>query len=1234
MKNRLLTLLALCGATLCATTAQASDKWPDPTVTFTEPDLTEDVTGGGEYYIYHVATGMYMTNGNYKNTGNWGTELVVGAEGQKVTLSYGLDYELSHRAETDPEYSTAKGWRMSMKEAKSNSGHHELFIHPSLYTVCVDHDKKGHILWKITPNGDGTYRIKVIDEDKLYGAEAQDGIYKNTFMAVNEGETGVDPLLDTQTAGHENGQPDWKFVAVDVYEACKAKKQLQEQLDAADAAGFTATGEYGEVYNNSAATVEEVEKAVEDLKAALLDFQYGAATPENPVDMTNLISQPSFDESYEGWTLWTARPVETGENQVRKTGDNMTANDGKECVNFFEYWIPSSKGSQPDWSITQNLTGLQDGKYRLGAHILTNDTEAPKGRFLMARTLAGEVRREADVQALVDSAHSNGYFAHYDLEFSVVRGTATIGMVVEGASTNWTAVDNFTLEYLGKSEAVMGTLLQQNIDEAKAKYQEYTNYNEHFSQAGKTNYEATIKKAQDAVDGGQASDEELLTLISEVQACMDSLSKDVAAYQMLSTKYKELEDAYYEKFGDVELTSYLEYLVGLNDAWENGTFDPAEVDSIQPRADRILKEAVREALTSGAMSDVTPLLVNPDFTGNHNGWTNTGSGDFKDDNSGVAELWNGQGADGEVYQELTGLPSGSYKITANAIFSPSSNKTFSGWNETYGQEGDTKNEILGSLFGNDASTKIHHVMDYPLTAEEVGENTEGFELIDWGEYAGRDMYMVRLKPGANRTFEEHPDYFLSEVACYVADDGKLRLGIRMATANVDWTGAWACFDKFRVEYLGAGDMSGAYSSLEALIAQATEMRDKKEVITTQEALDGLNAAIETANGIVGGELTLETYNGQMEALNAAIDAAQEAIDAATALDARASGHSAKYDEYLENYDPDAVDELMALLDEITEKTETGLFASMQEIEDYDGRIDRLCAAMMSGSFDGTGAGKDTPADATGFIINPSFQTTGENAQGEITEVPSADGWKATGGTATSGLCYEIYNDSSEIHQTLYGMPAGYYRLSYQGFYRAGLSVPAAVAHRDGTEKLNAEVYVEAGGNQWTAPLASIFEGVGEYKYTTEDPTLADSLFPADRFPELQGLNYYHVVVNVTGAKMIFDEGLYAGGFSFHVAEGEEPVLGVRKTGKIADDWACFDNFKLEYYGDGDANKPDDFGEPSGIDGTLDGDGAATVSTTWYTIGGARVAQPARRGLYIRQDKKADGTVKTVKVLVK
>lgn len=792
MKNRLLALMALCGATSSTMPLWASENWPDPTLSFVDPNLTQDETGGGVYYIYHVATQKFMTNGDWKN--NWKTELVVGDEGQEITLSYGEDYELVRRPEGDPDRTTAKGWRMSMMNGPTNGGYHELFIREASMAICVDHNKQGHILWKITKQDDGNYRIKILDEDTKFGVNASGGLYKNAYMGVNEGETGVNPVLDTNMAGFENGQLDWKFVTPEAYNVYKAKKKLQEQLDAADVAGFDKIADYAALYNRTDATAEEVEQAVEDLKLDILEFKYSSATSGKPIEVTELISQPSFNESTDGWV--TKREGSSG-NFTRKAGDKMIASDGKECENFFEYWIDPKEGNQPNWSITQELKDLPDGKYRLGAYIMTNvlaqgDVTGPKGRFLMAKTMAGEVRKEADVPAIENPDKANGYFAPYTLEFSVIGGTATIGMVVENANSNWTAVDNFTLQYLGKADAAtVRSMLEQNIKDAEAKYAEYTGANERFSVSGQQKYEETIKAAKDAVANEQLDDETLMGFITTVQLRMDSLAMDISAYKTLAQKSAELEEAYAgTEYEEVGLPLYEDYLDLLADGLAQRTFNPNEVDSIQPRADRILKQAVLESLQSeDGLRTVTGLFTNMDFSNGTNGWTLTGKGDLKHDNTGVAELWNAKGGDGEVSQELNGLPSGSYKITMQGFYSPSSNNSNS-WQQSWGQEGDTANDILGSLFANDASVKLHHVMDYPLTEEEKGtaERYEQITFTDDPQY--KDKWLVRLKPAVAETFAKFPDRYVNEVVCYVGEDGKLRLGIKTATASVDWTGTW------------------------------------------------------------------------------------------------------------------------------------------------------------------------------------------------------------------------------------------------------------------------------------------------------------------------------------------------------------------------------------------------------------------------------------------------------------
>lgn len=427
-------------------------------------------------------------------------------------------------------------------------------------------------------------------------------------------------------------------------------------------------------------------------------------------------------------------------------------------------------------------------------------------------------------------------------------------------------------------------------------------------------------------------------------------------------------------------------------------------------------------------------------------------------------------------------------------------------------------------------------------------------------------------------------------------------------------------------------MSGAVSTINALIAEATDLLNNEEALTTEEAKQTLGAAIEAANNAIAEGLTLETYKAQNEALNAAIKGGHDAMSAASAFETLVTEHINNFDTGV--YDPySSKAEYGKFQDLLLDEMEPALAQSLESIkwiEDATVKIDKAYATMVSTDIDFTGASINAPADVTAMIQSPSFSVPDPNDPSK--ELSSIKGWVTTEGNnanATGAQSYEFYvgKGDADIHQVLYALPKGYYRLVYNGFYRAGGAVEAAVAHRDSTDARNAKVYVEAGDGKWSKELASIFDHVNEYKYDGGDFALADSLFPeSDKL-------YHFVVNNVNGTKAAFDEGLYEGNFSFYVSENGQPVtIGVSKKEVIPNDWAIFDNFRLYYYGDGDANKPGDF--TSAIEDAVTDGKANVVSTAWYTINGVRVDEPKQRGIYIRQDLMSDGTKKSVKVIVK
>ena len=1230
MKNRLLALMALCTATSSTLPLWAAD-WADPKLTFVEPDL-EGIKGGQKevYYVYHVASEKFMSNG-----ADFNTTFIVSNTGQEVTLSYGPDYELITHAKDANDYSAAESYRLSLMNAPSNGGFHEVFLDPGV-KCYVDHNKQGHILWDIVSQGNGLYRIRVNADDPTYGTnKTENAAYKNTWMGVNPNTDGtwnevINPLIVPGTSGYEKAEFDWKFVEPEVYEVYAAKKNvLKPQLEAADEAGYTDYAKYKELYESADATVEQIEEAAEELKDAVLEFKYSSASEATPADLTAKITNASFGDGSNGWTSWRANNNNNFGVVTKKEGEIGTS-DGFDFRTFFERWIATPPTG--DYYIEQSLSELPDGKYRLKAYIMTQQTAengGPKGLFLYAKTVAGESKKEADVP----SPDGTPYAAPYTVDFSVIGGTATVGMRSEGSKDGWSAVGYFTLQYMGKAGAItMRDALIQNITEAEKQYKEEISLKKH-SKEGDKKYEEMIALAKAAVANDEVKDDSLQSIAKSLQLRMDSLVSDVAAYQTLTTKTNDLSVAWDESiYADQDFLDYEEYLVGLEEAYNQGTFDPTEVDSIQPRADRIWKACILDALETGDTDNVTGLLTNPNFTGNTNGWTYEKLGGPNNDGlkygNNVAECYE-QAFD--VYQEVNGLPAGTYEVSVQGFYRPAGNAT---WSAAWGVEGDATNDVLAYVYGNDGMAKLPHVAD-GLQDENIGEDCAQLTA------GGADLegkYVCNGKKSAELIMADGTSYLMT-VKCYVGEDGKLRFGVKMPTAPESLTAYWTLFDNFQVTYLGADDMSGAKSAMEALIGNAQELLNK-EALTTQEAKDGLNKAIEAATAVVD-NLTPETYKEHSEALNAAMEAGQEAIDAATVLETKNDNHADKlgssgegsYEDYA---DTEGYAELDDVVLEVDEKISgDGIFASMEEIADYNVKLDKAYTKMMSGKVNFSEATKDKPVDATNLIMCPSFQSKKFNAdKNEWEDVRAADGWvnasieDGPSSKVTSALNYEMFNDSSEIHQTLYNMPAGYYRVVYNGFYRAGGYIDAAVARRDNeSETLNAEVYLKGKETNWTNKLASIFDNVKEYKYDSGDVVLPDSLFP-----DMTDLLYHCIVNGVNGAKAAFEDGAYEGNFSFRVEEGEEPVLGVRKTGKITNDWTCFDNFKLLYYGDGDANKPDDF--VSSVEETVADGKATVVSSAWYTINGVRVAEPKQRGIYIRQDKMSDGTTRSLKVMVR
>ena len=177
---------------------------------------------------------------------------------------------------------------------------------------------------------------------------------------------------------------------------------------------------------------------------------------------------------------------------------------------------------------------------------------------------------------------------------------------------------------------------------------------------------------------------------------------------------------------------------------------------------------------------------------------------------------------------------------------------------------------------------------------------------------------------------------------------------------------------------------------------------------------------------------------------------------------------------------------------------------------------------------------ENPVDATFFISAPNF---GRND----TRFSTAwQGSPARGG-ANDNMNAEKWNTNFDVYQDLAGLPNGYYKLTVQGYYRAG---------NGGATGMERNAYLYAGAK--STPLMNINAHAG------------NSVFEGGNTSDVPGMGI--VPNNMATASTAFTAGLYAdNSVTVQVTDGTLRI-GVKKDVLIDADWTIFDNFELTYYG--------------------------------------------------------------------
>ena len=1222
--------MALCCVTSATAPVWAQTEWADPVVKISSPNL-EQHEGTQQFYIYHPATGKFLTNGN-----QYGTQLSVGETGQMVTMEWG--------EERPPLYNTpvkvkGEGWKLNMLNAQSNSGFHEIYVTDAT-NAYVDCNDQGHTLWQILPQGDNLYRIKIVDQDTIYGKNSTNTVTMNGVWGVVEGSTVVYPFADPEAVEIYSGaEMDWQFVTPEDYDAYWARVELKPMLEEAQEIGLgDQLGEYTEIYNNQASTSEQLETVIANLPVDIIAWQAGEASEEQPANFTAVISNADFTngakDNIPGWSF-----IPT---QGYQASAYVDANGENEMKGFAEKWVNSGNGENlgSTFDINQTLSAMPAGKYRLSATSLgywQADREVtPTGVYLYSVVNGLEVRTEAHtleyggthVNTTEDPATVPQPRA-VSMEFvNPERGDIRIGFKTVNTNCNWAAVDSFRLEYLGDTGvSSMADMVQQIVAEFNAQIQDYANNNLVYSAAGEASANALLAKVSEAM-AAQVDNDSLSALGNALYTEMATLQTDVDAYTELSTFLTvDVNEYFTGDAANYQMVALNEYLVNVQAELDARTFDPAGIDSVEIIADSLYQVGIAAAIVGEDATNVTGLGVNMDFTGSRNGWTATGDTNHGYGNN-TAEEFRDKGHDGfEVYQEITGLPAGSYKVTAQAYYRPA------GYNEAAAifDSADPKADVTVYLDANGAREKVHSIFE--LTFDSTDGMAGRFATISGSgnELDGKMVADDLASAEAVLTAGDRTNYEVSVIG-YVGEDGVLRFGITGEPTTL--ANSWCLFDNFRIEYL-PDDPTGMVNLLETKIDQAESIANGDDMYITDESQSALVTASTNARAALAGELTQEIAEEHNAALDAALALATESDAAMQAMVSAYNSYDAvlvaiEDGDDLTAYDQDAVADLEdAVADQTDYVDGYETYADIAAVNQALADMNNAYGAMVKSALNFTTASKEEPVDVSALIRNPRLQKTVNGVETPTVEYwefnPEPTNYKAITVDHRLDSLIEYFNFTEfDFHQTLYNMPQGYYTLSVSAFYRYGDMTPAGVAHRDGDEELFAQVYATSEEDYFT-PIMSIYEHVMDAKFTSSSAVLPDSLFT---YMEPQA--YYCVANAVDDANVAFNYGFYRNEVSFYVAEGGTVQVGIRKADGVTNDWCPFDDFALLYLGDGEENNPG----VVGVDDVIGESTATVVATEWYTIDGMRVSEPKKGGIYVRVNKMDDGSQKATKVLIK
>ena len=581
-------------------------------------------------------------------------------------------------------------------------------------------------------------------------------------------------------------------------------------------------------------------------------------------------------------------------------------------------------------------------------------------------------------------------------------------------------------------------------------------------------------------------------------------------------------------------------------------------------AEDAISDAIVDYLKGQATADdpieMTSALTNPDFsTGDDEGW------DYDTDLTAPTvdgtylncEVYN---ATFDVYQEISNLPEGVYRVDIQAFY-----RAGNADSEATLYWADSTKYNYAILYAQSASLGEQHssiaraisqaqyepVFEYYGTKDGTWPDDSPTEDAD-----GATIYIPNSMQGAGEWFDA--GYYWNSLYLGIADDDTLLVGFRKETTiSYDWT----IFDNFRIYYYG--DEDAAYQ------------------VWAADVLSGELAQEETRTSEYHGAPEAETFNEIIAVLSSATDKetlrtylymivdAQDAFDesvtnyanyvalceeiSAWLTDGEDSGMSMDIDEvailadYLDsgvedNDDlvevwgyPNGIMQYILGYTEDGEETYEGILSADEIAEEYDYLYALYQTAIANALVEGS--------SLTNMLTNADYSTgdyTGWSYDEDLTE-PTVD--------ATYLNC-EVWNANFDVYQTITGLPEGLYAVEAQAFYRTD---GYADSYTEWTtyDADEIEILTELYLNDFSQPVCNVFEGENE-----DEDIYGDGVNPGGGYIP----NSMSAFLNACEADLYWNT-------VYGLVTNDTLTVGIRNTeGEIDDRWSIWDNFQLSYQG--------------------------------------------------------------------